>query len=49
MLDLAHSVDEVVQSNLYELKKVDVIQCFIEALPLRDKSINGIVYCHNVI
>lgn len=49
MMDLSHSVDDVVQHNLAGFKNVDVIQCSIDAPPLRDKSIDGIVYCHNVI
>jgi SAM-dependent methyltransferase len=49
LLDLSHSVDEVVQFNLTGIKNVDVIQCSIDAPPLRDQSIDGIVYCHNVI
>lgn len=49
MMDLSHSVDDVVQRNLAVFKNIDVIQCSIDAPPLRDKSINGIVYCHNVI
>jgi ubiquinone/menaquinone biosynthesis C-methylase UbiE/uncharacterized protein YbaR (Trm112 family) len=49
MMDLSHSVDDVVQRNLVGLKNVDVIQCSIDAPPLRDRSIDGIVYCHNVI
>jgi len=49
MMDLSHSVDGVVQSNLVGLKNVDVIQCSIDAPPLRDHCIDGIVYCHNVI
>ncbi|MDB0074079.1 methyltransferase domain-containing protein, partial [Planktomarina temperata] len=49
MLDLSHSVDDVVKRNLAGIKNVDVIQCSIDAPPLRDQSINGIVYCHNVI
>lgn len=49
MMDLSHSVDDVVQHNLAGLKNVDVIQCSIDAPPLRNNSINGIVYCHNVI
>ena len=49
MMDLSHSVDEVVQHNLTGFKNVDVIQCSIDAPPLRDRSIDGIVYCHNVI
>lgn len=49
MMDLSHSVDDVVQRNLAGLKNVDVIQCSIDAPPLRDHCIDGIVYCHNVI
>ena len=49
MMDLSHSVDDVVQRNLAGLQNVDVIQCSIDAPPLRDMSIDGIVYCHNVI
>jgi len=49
MLDLSHSVDDVVKRNLAGVKNVDVIQCSIDAPPLRDLSIDGIVYCHNVI
>jgi ubiquinone/menaquinone biosynthesis C-methylase UbiE/uncharacterized protein YbaR (Trm112 family) len=49
MMDLSHSVDDVVRRNLTGLKNVDVIQCSIDAPPLRDQSIDGIVYCHNVI
>jgi SAM-dependent methyltransferase len=49
MMDLSHSVDDVVQRNLAGFKNVDVIQCSIDAPPLRDQSIDGIVYCHNVI
>ena len=49
MLDLSHSVDDVVQRNLAGLKNVDVIQCSIDSPPLRDQCIDGMVYCHNVI
>ena len=49
MMDLSHSVDDVVKRNLAGLKNVDVIQCSIDAPPLRDRCIDGIVYCHNVI
>lgn len=49
MMDLSHSVDDVVKRNLARLKNVDVIQCSIDAPPLRDQCIDGIVYCHNVI
>lgn len=49
MMELSQSVDDVIQSNLAGLKNVDIIQCSIDAPPLRDQSIDGIVYCHNVI
>lgn len=49
MMDLSHSVDGVVQNNLKGMKNVDVIQCSIDAPPIKDGSIDGIVYCHNVI
>jgi len=49
MMDLSHSVDDVVQRNLKGFKNVDVIQCSIDAPPLLDQCIDGIVYCHNVI
>lgn len=49
MMDLSHSVDDVVKRNLAGLTNVDIIQCSIDAPPLRDHCIDGIVYCHNVI
>jgi len=49
MLDLSHSVDDVVRRNHAGLTNIDVIQCSIDAPPLRAQSIDGIVYCHNVI
>ena len=49
MMDLSHSVDDVVKRNLVGLKNVDVIQCTIDTPPLLDQCIDGIVYCHNVI
>jgi uncharacterized protein YbaR (Trm112 family)/SAM-dependent methyltransferase len=49
MLELSHSVDGVVRDNLAGLRNVDVVQCSIDAPPLRDGCIDGIVYCHNVI
>ena len=49
MLDLSHSVDDVVRRNHAGIKNIDVIQCSIDAPPLRSESIDGIVYCHNVI
>ena len=49
MMDLSHSVDGVAKKNLAGLSNVDVIQCSIDSPPLLDNSIDGIVYCHNVI
>lgn len=51
MLDLSNSVDHVVQRNLRlsGYTNYDVIQCSIDAPPLRPRSITGIVICHNVI
>ena len=51
MLELSESVDDVVQRNLKPsgYRNYDVIQCSIDAPPLKSGSIDGIVYCHNVI
>lgn len=51
MMDLSHSVDDVVQRNLKPsgFKNYDVIQCSIDMPPIREQSINGLVICHNVI
>ncbi len=51
MLELSNAVDDVVQRNLKRsgYKNYDVIQCSIDAPPLKSRSIDGIVYCHNVI
>lgn len=49
ILELSHSVDDVVNRNLQGSSNFDVIQCSIDSPPLKDLSINGIVYCHNVI
>ncbi|HYS88774.1 MAG TPA: methyltransferase domain-containing protein [Bradyrhizobium sp.] len=51
MLELSDSVDDVVQRNLWPsgYRNYDVIQCSIDAPPLKPGSIDGIVYCHNVI
>jgi SAM-dependent methyltransferase len=48
-LELSHSVDDVMQRNLRGVDNVDVIQCSIDAPPLKARSIDGIVICHNVI
>jgi 2-polyprenyl-3-methyl-5-hydroxy-6-metoxy-1,4-benzoquinol methylase len=51
MLELSRSVDDVVRRNLEPsgLTNYDVIQCSIDAPPLREQSIEGMVICHNVI
>lgn len=51
MLELSDSVDDVVARNLSPsgFSNCDVIQCSIDAPPLKRRSIDGIVYCHNVI
>src|SRR4030067_2932651 len=51
MLELSDSADDVVQRNLKPsgYRNYDVIQCSIDAPPLKSRSIEGIVYCHNVI
>lgn len=51
MLDLSETVDDVVQRNLGPsgFKNYDVIQCSIDSPPLKPASVDGMVYCHNVI
>lgn len=51
LLDLSHSVDDVVQRNLaaFDPARYDVIQCSIDQPPLLPGSIPGLVICHNVI
>lgn len=49
LLELSHSVDDVVKNNLKEFNNVDIIQCSIDNIPLLNSSIKGLVYCHNVI
>lgn len=51
MLDLSHSVDDVVQRNLANsgFTNYDVIQCSIDNPPILPGSFDGIVICHNVI
>jgi len=49
LLELSHSVDDVVKRNLEGLKNVDIVQCSIDSPPFGIEAINGIVYCHNVI
>ncbi len=51
ILDLSQSLDDVAIRNLKNAdpSKFDLIQCSIDNPPLRDNSISGLVYCHNVI
>ncbi|WP_417774021.1 methyltransferase domain-containing protein [Stappia sp.] len=51
LLDLSHSVDDVVSRNIDVTKwpNFDAIQCSIDAPPLRRRSIRDYVICHNVI
>jgi ubiquinone/menaquinone biosynthesis C-methylase UbiE len=48
-LELSHSVDGIISSNLAHLPNVDVIQCSIDAIPLKTDAITGLVMCNNVI
>ena len=51
-LELSHTVDGVMRRNHKGLTGIDVIQCSIDTIPLRDGAIagaNGLVLCTNVI
>ncbi|MBI1309318.1 MAG: methyltransferase domain-containing protein [Proteobacteria bacterium] len=48
-LELSHTVDGILAQNLAGLGNVDVIQCSIDAIPLKNGAIPGIVMCSNVI
>ena len=48
-LELSHSVDGVMQRNLRGVSNVDIVQCSIDAPPIKDACVDGIVLCHNVI
>ncbi|MFM8751413.1 methyltransferase domain-containing protein [Rhabdaerophilum sp.] len=51
MLELSHSVDDVVARNITtgDWPNFTVIQCSIDHPPIRSNAIDGIVICHNVI
>jgi hypothetical protein len=51
LLELSHSVDDVVRRNLEPsgFTNYDAIQCSIDAPPIREQAIEGMVICHNVI
>lgn len=51
LLELSHAVDGVVRHNLSRtpFTNYDVVQCSIDAPPLRAGSVDGLVICHNVL
>lgn len=50
-LELSHSVDGVLTRNLTgrPADRYDIVQCSIDRPPFKDRSIDGIVICHNVV
>lgn len=50
LLELSHSVDDVIRRNLESSRFTnwDVVQCSIDAPPIRPRSVD-LVMCHNVI
>lgn len=48
-LELSDCVDGIMRENLRGIDNVDVIQCSIDAHPIRGNSINGLVICNAVI
>lgn len=48
-LELSHSVDGIMQKNIQGIDNIEVVQCSIDMPPIKDGSIDGMVYCHNVI
>lgn len=48
-LELSNSVDGVMRRNLEGISNVDIVQCSIDAPPIKDAVITGMVICHNVI
>lgn len=48
-LELSHSVDGVMKDNIAAMRNIDVVQCSIDAPPILNSSISGMVICHNVI
>jgi hypothetical protein len=48
-LELSHSVDRVMQENLRGIDNVDIVQCSIDAPPIKAHSINGLVICNAAI
>jgi uncharacterized protein YbaR (Trm112 family)/SAM-dependent methyltransferase len=48
-LELSHSIDGVMQENLRGIENVDIVQCSIDAPPIKPHSINGLVICNAAI
>jgi SAM-dependent methyltransferase len=48
-LELSQAVDGIIKKNTAGIKNIDVVQCSVDAPPIKDDSISGIVMCHNVI
>lgn len=48
-LELSNSVDGIVQENLRGIDNVDVVQCSIDAHPIKPNVINGLVICNAAI
>jgi uncharacterized protein YbaR (Trm112 family) len=48
-LELSDSVDGVMRDNLIGIRNVDVVQCSIDAPPIRPGSISGVVICNAAI
>jgi len=51
ILDLSQSLDDVARRNLKDQdpSKYDLVQCSIDSPPLKENSVNDLIYCHNVI
>lgn len=48
-LELSDSVNDVIPRNLRGTDGIDVVQCSIDRPPIKSRSIDGMVICHNVI
>ena len=48
-LELSHSVDGVIQENLTGIENAEIIQCSIDAIPLKTAGLGNLVMCSNVI
>lgn len=48
-LELSHTVDGILRDNLRGLENVDIIQCTIDDIPLKDGAIGDLTLCVKVI